>query len=207
MQVEKKNQMHGFTPTHFQIMLFPTAPAAKKNTVNPHDTFHALTSQERLKHVHSMEELIGSTSVALDIEKSIIAFAQGDIVLYRKKIRQILYNLSINKDHIINTYHVWEIAFIGSKLLFEGTRRCEDMKIEKRKVSDVVKFADDTDAMLDARIKEDGLQANETKCRNRRCRAKYDNPNIIKYRRQTRAGDEGATAFFECMHCHKRWRG
>ena len=188
-------------------MLFPTAPITKKKVVNPHDTFHTLTSRERLKHVNSFKELLGSESIARDIEMSIIAFAQEDIVLYRKKVRQILYNLSINMEHIVDTYHVWEIAFIDSKLLFKGTEGWEEMKRTKRKIDEVMKYTDDIDSMLDARIEEDGLQANETKCRSRRCRKQHTKPNIIKYRRQTRAGDEGATAFFECMYCHKRWRG
>lgn len=188
-------------------MLFPTAPATKKKIANPHTAFHTLTTKERKRHVESFEEVLQTKREALDLERSIIAFAQGDIVLYRKKIRQILFNFSINLEHIINTYHVWEIAFIDSKLLFEGTKGYEEMKLTKRKIDDVMKYTDEVDAMLDARIEEDGLQAKETKCRNRRCRKQHPKPNIIKYRRQTRAGDEGATAFFECMFCHKRWRG
>jgi len=188
-------------------MLFPTAHVTKKKIVNPHATFHTLGGSERLKHVESFQEFFEDDQNALDLERSIIAFSQGDIVLYRKKIRQILYNLSINKEHIVDTYHVWEIAFIDSKLLFEGTEGWKEHNATKRKVDDVLKFTDEVDAMLDARIEEDGMQSKETKCRNRRCRKENKKPNIIKYRRQTRAGDEGATAFFECMYCHKRWRG
>ncbi len=188
-------------------MLFPTAPTTKKKVVNPHAVFHMLGGDERKKHIKSFVELLGSKRRASDIEQSIVAFAQGDIVLYRKKIRQIMYNFSINLDHIIDTYHVWEIAFIDSKLLFEGTDGWKELKSTKRKVDDVMKYTDEVDSMLDARIEEDGLQAEETKCRNRRCRKQHPKPNIIKYRRQTRSGDEGATAFFECLHCCKRWRG
>ena len=175
--------------------------------VNPHDTFHTLTSKERHRHVASFKELVGSKQNALDYERSIITFAQGDIVLYRKKIRQILYNLSINMEHIVNTYHIWEIAFIDSRLLYEGTDGWKEHKATKRKIDDVLTYTDEVDSMLDARIEEDGMQSKETKCRNKRCRKKYPKPNIIKYRRQTRSGDEGATAFSECMYCHKRWRG
>lgn len=189
-------------------MLFPTAPSVKKGFENPHALFHTLTSKERLKHVSSLEEIIGDHSKALDMERSIIAFAQGDIVLYRKKMRQILYNLSINFDHIVSTYHIWEIAFIDSKLLFEGTKGWNELQKRKRQIEEVLDFTDEIDAMIDAKAESDNHTAvSETKCRNKRCRKQHSKPKIIKYRRQTRSGDEGATAFYECMHCHKRWRG
>ncbi|MEC7694196.1 MAG: hypothetical protein VX446_07375 [Bacteroidota bacterium] len=141
----------------------------------------------------------GCASYARSVEASVSVAAGANPARYRSLVATALYNLDVNGDAIKRSHAPWDVPFLKQAVMGRGTRVAQDAADTRQRVLDFKAMMDSTKTRFADAVTADGLAATE------RCRA-CRSDRVFYYSRQSRSGDEAATAHFQCLKCGYSWK-
>ena len=165
---------------------------------NPYQVHKQLMPARRYAAVQTLSTYIDDTDAAR-LERNIYVMAARDVIIYKRELARMVYNISMNKDYLCATYDMGTLVCIKDSLLSRGTK-AEKREVEAQKRLQLVqKFIVDEQGQLERKAMKEkigGLDASV-------CPKCHKDDKVTTKREQKRAADEGMTDMAYCSRCNK----
>lgn len=168
---------------------------------NPYQVHNQLMPARRHVAVQTLSKYVNLQDAAR-LERNIYIMAARDVVIYKRELARMVYNISMNKDYLCATYDIGTLVSLGDTLLNHGTK-AEKRELEaQQKLQLVQKFILDEQGQQERKLLKEKVGGLDTAV----CPNCHKDDKVNTFKEQKRSADEGMTDTAYCSRCNKKFQ-